>query len=51
MAAAVGGQAALVQQQINFTRGNEQEADRVGMQILAKSNFDPRAMPSFFERM
>jgi len=51
LAAAVGGQAALMQQQINFTRGNEQEADRVGMQILAKSDFDPRAMPSFFERM
>jgi predicted Zn-dependent protease len=30
---------------------HEQEADRVGMQILAKSDFDPRAMPSFFERM
>lgn len=51
LAAAVGGQAALLQQQINFTRGNEQEADRVGMQILAKSDFDPRAMPTFFERM
>jgi predicted Zn-dependent protease len=51
LAAALGGQAALLQQQINFTRGNEQEADRVGMQILAKSDFDPRAMPTFFERM
>lgn len=51
LAAAIGGQAALLQDQINFTRGNEQEADRVGMQLLAKSDFDPRAMPSFFERM
>ena len=51
LAAAVGGQAALLQQRINFTRENEQEADRVGMQILAKGDFDPRAMPSFFERM
>ena len=51
LAAAIGGQAALMQEQINFTRGNEQEADRVGMQLLAKSDFDPRAMPSFFERM
>lgn len=51
LAAAVGGQAALMQQQINFTRANEQEADRVGMQLLAKGDFDARAMPSFFERM
>jgi predicted Zn-dependent protease len=51
IAAALGGQAALLQSQINFTRGNEQEADRVGMQILAQAAFDPRAMPSFFERM
>ena len=51
LAAALGGQAALMQQRINFTRSNEQEADRVGMQILAKSSFDPRAMPGFFERM
>lgn len=51
MAAAVGGQAALLQQQINFTRGNEQEADRVGMQILSDANFDPRAMPVFFQKL
>lgn len=51
VAAMIGGQAALIQEQINFTRGNEQEADRVGMQILADSSFDPRAMPAFFERM
>jgi beta-barrel assembly-enhancing protease len=40
-----------VQMQINFTRTHEQEADRLGMQILAKSGFDPRDMPRFFERM
>ena len=51
LAAAVGGQAALLQQQINFTRSNEQEADRIGMQILSSSEFDPRAMPVFFQRM
>jgi predicted Zn-dependent protease len=51
MAAAVGSQAAMVQQRINFTRSNEKEADRVGIDILAASGFDPRAMPSFFSRM
>ncbi len=51
IAAATAGQASLIQQQINFTRANEQEADRVGIGILAKSDFEPRAMPGFFARM
>lgn len=50
-AAMMAAQAASTQYQINFTRDNEVEADRVGMQILSKSEFDPRAMPGFFERM
>ena len=50
-AAMMAAQAASKQYQINFTRDNEVEADRVGMQILSKSEFDPRAMPGFFERM
>ncbi|SMF95268.1 Putative Zn-dependent protease, contains TPR repeats [Methylomagnum ishizawai] len=51
MGAMMAAQAANLQYQINFTRDNEAEADRVGMQILSKSEFDPRAMPDFFERM
>lgn len=50
-AAATAIQAGFMQYQINFTRANEEEADRVGVEILAKSDFDPRAMPVFFERM
>jgi predicted Zn-dependent protease len=50
-AAVMAGMAANLQSQINFTRDNEAEADRVGMQILSRSRFDPRAMPTFFERM
>jgi beta-barrel assembly-enhancing protease len=50
-AAAAGVQAGLAQQQINFTRENEKEADRVGIRILADSRFDPRAMPAFFTRL
>lgn len=42
---------ANIQNQINFTRANEQEADRIGMQILARSGFDPGGMPGFFERL
>ncbi len=52
------GQAAIaavmagnIQMQINFTRTHESEADRVGMQILARAGFDPRDMPKFFERL
>ncbi|MGI2323530.1 MULTISPECIES: beta-barrel assembly-enhancing protease [unclassified Methylococcus] len=50
-AAVIAATAASQQMQINFTRDNEAEADRVGMKILSGSNFDPRAMPTFFERM
>ena len=51
MAAIAGVQAANVQHQINFTRENEKEADRIGISILAAAGFDPYAMPGFFERM
>lgn len=44
-------QALSVQTQINFTRANEEEADRVGMQTLARADFDARSMPAFFERL
>ena len=40
-----------LQQQINFTRSNEQEADRVGMDILHGAHFDPKYMPAFFKRL
>ncbi len=39
------------QNQINFTRANEEEADRVGMQTLVRANFNPRGMPGFFETL
>ncbi len=51
-AAALAATAGLnIQNQINFTRANEQEADRIGMQILQRADFDPRGMPAFFERL
>lgn len=50
--AAIAGAAAAGQQsQINFTRTNEKEADRVGITMLAKAGYDPRAMPTFFEKL
>lgn len=41
-------QSLAAQQQINFTRTNEAEADRVGMSFLANAGFDPYGMPTFF---
>jgi predicted Zn-dependent protease len=51
MAALAGIQAATAQHQINFTRENEKEADRIGIATLAEAGFDPYAMPGFFERL
>ncbi len=48
MAAAIGGSQQL---QLDFTRANEHEADRVGMQLLAASDYDPRGMADFFSRL
>ncbi|MFA6038045.1 MAG: M48 family metalloprotease [Legionellales bacterium] len=39
------------QDMINFTRSNEEEADRVGMEMLAEADYDPMAMSTFFGRM
>ena len=44
-------QAAGAQQQINFTRAHEAEADRVGMDVLAAAGFDPNGMATFFEKL
>ena len=44
-------QAGNIQRQLNFTRANEKEADRIGIQTLARSGIDPYGMPSFFERL
>ena len=50
-AALIAIQAGSIQFQIDFTRDNEKEADRVGMQTLANSDYNPRSMPVFFERL
>jgi predicted Zn-dependent protease len=43
--------AGLAQNEINFTRAYEQEADRIGMNLLNGAGYDAQAMPAFFERM
>lgn len=47
MATSAGAQQAM----INYTRGNELEADRIGMTILANSGYDPNASAEFFEKL
>jgi predicted Zn-dependent protease len=51
MAALSTGMAASYQTQLNFTRAHEKEADRIGIQLLAAANYDPRGMPHFFEKL
>jgi predicted Zn-dependent protease len=51
MAALTTTMAASKQSSINFTRGNEKEADRVGITLLANSGFDPKGAPEFFGKM
>ena len=51
MAALSASMAVTQQASINYTRGNEKEADRVGIALLASSNFDPQGASSFFSKM
>ncbi len=44
---AAGGTQAIV----NFTRANEYEADRVGVELVKKSQYDPEAMADFMEML
>ena len=43
--------AAGVQNQLDYTREHEREADRIGLQILNSGGFDVRAMPAFFNTL
>jgi len=51
MAALSASMAASQQASINYSRANEKEADRVGIALLANSNFDPQGAPNFFSKM
>ena len=51
MAAISSGMGLMQQRQINYTRSNESEADRLGIRTLSRSGYDVDAMADFFERM
>src|SRR5450631_2241240 len=44
-------QGAAIQHQINYTRANEFEADRIGIGTMAAAGYDPLGMASFFGYM
>ncbi|MGM0520493.1 MAG: M48 family metalloprotease [Pseudomonadota bacterium] len=51
IAAAMGSQAALLQDQLAYSRRYEEEADHVGLQALAAAGYDPDAMVRMFRDM
>lgn len=61
LAATVGGdaatagmlatQAAALQNSLRYSRQNEQEADRFGMQTVYEAGMDPAGVPAMFEQM
>jgi predicted Zn-dependent protease len=50
-AAIATAQASSIQNQLDYTRDHEREADRIGLQVLQQAGFDVHAMPAFFERL
>lgn len=51
MASITSAMGLMQQMQINYTRSNESEADRLGIRTLSRSGYDVDAMAGFFQRM
>lgn len=51
LAAITAAQAAAQDSALRYSRSNEAEADRVGMQTMVKAGMDPHAASTMFERM
>ncbi|MFW1797152.1 M48 family metalloprotease [Acinetobacter guillouiae] len=47
----MGTQAALMDKQLSYSRNQEREADRIGMQFMYGAGYDPESMADFFETM
>jgi predicted Zn-dependent protease len=47
----LAAQSAGIQHQINYTRANEFEADRVGIGTMANAGYDPLGMATFFQEL
>ena len=50
-AALMTGMGLLQQRQIDYTRDNEAEADRIGIRTLANAGYNPEAMADFFQTL
>jgi predicted Zn-dependent protease len=50
-AALASAGALQIQNQLDYTREHEREADRVGLTLLERAAFDPHGMATFFERL
>ncbi len=47
----VGGQAAAMQSQLNFSRDMEREADRVGYGVMTDASYEPQGFVTMFEKL
>lgn len=50
-AAIMGGQAVAIQNQLNFSRDMEREADRIGFGIMQTAGFNPQGFVSMFDKL
>ncbi len=51
MGAMMGSLSGFSQDNINFTRSKEKEADRIGIDMLIKAGYNPHSMAAFFQKM
>jgi len=51
IAAIAGTQAMAIDNMLRYSRFHEQEADRVGIDMMHQAGLDPRGMPGMFEQM
>ncbi|EPF80169.1 Zinc metalloprotease [Acinetobacter gyllenbergii CIP 110306 = MTCC 11365] len=47
----MGTQAALMDKQLSYSRNQEREADRIGMQFMYSAGYNPQSMADYFETM
>ncbi len=47
----VGGQAVAAQNQLNFSRDMEREADRIGYGVMTQAGFDPQGFVGMFNKL
>ncbi|KQP12724.1 M48 family metalloprotease [Pseudorhodoferax sp. Leaf267] len=47
----MGGQAAVAQSQLNFSRDMEREADRIGYGVMTQAGFDPAGFVTMFGKL